>query len=109
MHTVFYDEGPDCLRDGMSIVVKRDGKREKFDSGKIKRSIENAAREADIPEDRRKALQRTVAKNIIRSGSNDKEVRSTELRDRILLKLDSEEPRVARSWRDHDREAKGLA
>jgi transcriptional regulator NrdR family protein len=93
----------------MTVVIKRNNKKERFDEKKIKRSIDAAAKEADLPEARRKSLMDRVAVEIIEYAKNEKEVRAIELREKILAKLDKIEPSVANSWRDFDRESKGLA
>ena len=93
----------------MTQVRKRNGRRQKFDENKLKHSVEAAANEAGVPEDRCRALVKAVTKEISDSVRKEKEVRSTYLRERILSALDKNEPIVARSWRDYDRESKGLA
>jgi transcriptional regulator NrdR family protein len=93
----------------MTIIVKRDGKKEKFEERKVERSIEAAAREAKLPEDRVRRLVEDVSKNIIGSARKDKEVRSASLREAVLEKLDITAPEVSRAWRDFDRRTKGLA
>ena len=93
----------------MTVVIKRNSRKEKFDEKKIKRSIDAAAKEADIPEARRKGLVERVAVEMIEYAKKEKEVRALDLREKILARLDSIEPSVANSWRDFDRESKGLA
>lgn len=93
----------------MTQVLKRNGRKQKFDENKLKHSVEAAANEAGVPEDRCRALVKAVTKEISDSVCKEKEVRSTYLRERILSALDRNEPIVARSWRDYDRESKGLA
>ena len=96
------------IGDRMTIVVKRDSKKERFDERKLRRSIEAAAREAKLPEERVMRIVREVSGNIIPSVKNEKEVRSTTIRESILNKLDLAAPDVSRSWRDYDRRTKGL-
>jgi len=93
----------------MTQVQKRNGRKQKFDENKLKHSVEAAANEAGVPEDRCRALVKAVTKEISDSVRKEKEVQSTYLRERILSALDKNEPIVARSWRDYDRESKGLA
>jgi len=93
----------------MTIVIKRNGQREQFDRQKLRRAIAAASNEADIPIDRCVALVDEVTGDIADEVGTKEEVRADELRELILSRLDRSEPRVARSWRDYDREAKGLA
>lgn len=93
----------------MTAVVKRNGRRQTFNPGKLRRSIDVAAREAGLADARREGLVVLVGKQVISSCKGQKAVRASDLRETILAILDLAEPRVARSWRDHDREAKGVA
>lgn len=93
----------------MTKVVKRDNKKENFDEGKITRAIESAAKEAKLPPNKIALLLETGAKNIIRYASNEKEIRSSTIRENILNTLDVTEPVVSRSWRDYDRRVKGIS
>jgi transcriptional regulator NrdR family protein len=93
----------------MTMVVKRNGKKEKFEESKIRMSIEAAAREANLPEEKVKRLVEDFSKNIIQYAQKEKEIRSATIRENILDKLDHTAPEVSRAWRDHDRRTKGLA
>jgi len=92
----------------MTTVVKRDSSKEKFEERKIRRSIEAAARDAKLPEDKVKRLEENVARNIIDYARKEKEIRSATIRENILNKLDVTAPEVSRAWRDYDRRTKGL-
>jgi len=92
----------------MTTVVKRDSSKEKFEERKIRRSIEAAARDAKLPEDKVKRLEENVARNIIDYARKEKEIRSATIRENILNKLDVTAPEVSRAWRDFDRRTKGL-
>ena len=94
--------------DTITIVVKRDSKKERFDETKLKSSIEAAAREAKLPENRVKSLVEEVSKNIIDYARKEKNIRASLLRETILNKLDVAAPDVSRTWRDYDRRTKGL-
>jgi transcriptional repressor NrdR len=93
----------------MTVVIKRNGKREQFDQDKLRRAIAAAANEADVPPDRCEALAGEVIANLAGELAGRAEVRAIELRELVLSRLDRLEPRVARSWRDYDRESKGLS
>jgi transcriptional regulator NrdR family protein len=90
-------------------VIKRDGSRERFDPAKLRRSLQSAAREAGIPEGRRGTIEKSIVGEVQEKFGDALEIRAVDLRELILGHLDATEPKAARSWRDHDREAKGLA
>ena len=92
----------------MTTVVKRDSTRETFNEKKLRTSIEAAAREAKLPENKVKRLEQNVAKNIVDYARKEKEIRSATIRENVLNKLDVTAPEVSRAWRDFDRRTKGL-
>jgi transcriptional regulator NrdR family protein len=93
----------------MTVIIKRNGEKEKFDEAKLRRAIAAAANEADLPVDRCQMVVAEVTNDIAADVAGKKEVRAVEMRELILARLDKVEPRVACSWRDYDRESKGLA
>ena len=93
----------------MTVIIKRNGSREIFDPRKLRRAIAAAANEADLPVDRCQTLVDDVTNEIAGDIGTKAEIRAIDLREIILARLDRAEPRVACSWRDYDREAKGLA
>jgi transcriptional repressor NrdR len=93
----------------MTVMIKRNGRRERFDPAKLRKAIAAAANEAGLPVDRCEALVDELTDEVAREVLAKGEVRAVELRERILARLDRAEPRLARAWRDYDREAKGLA
>jgi len=93
----------------MSAVVKRNGRRQKFDEKKLRRSVDKAAAEAGIPDKRRLDLVDSVSVAVVSSLKGKMEIHAGDLREIVLARLDRSEPLVARHWRDFDRETKGLA
>jgi len=92
----------------MTIVVKRDGKREAFDEQKVRRAIEAAARDARMPPENVGGLSEEASGNIIDYVRKEKEIRSSTIREGVLNRLDTSAPQVSRAWRDFDRRNKGL-
>lgn len=92
----------------MTVVIKRNRRREQFDADKLRRSVDLAAAEAGLSPAKRKSLAGKVAKAVLAIANKQAQVRSAMLREWILYRLDKLAPAVSRSWRDHDRETKGL-
>lgn len=92
----------------LTQVVKRDRSKERFDEKKIRRSIESAAREANLPDENVKRLVDDISAPVIEAASAGKLVRSAAIRDDILKRLDAKEPMVSRAWRDFDARTKGV-
>lgn len=85
-------------------VVKRDDKREDFDNNKVRKGIEEAARRADIDNDRIKEIVDKIAKDIEDNFKDKDEVKSADIRERILEKLNEEEKKIADSFRDYKKQ-----
>jgi transcriptional regulator NrdR family protein len=93
----------------MTVVVKRNRRRQKFDGAKLRRSIDRACLEAGLPAAKRRALVEKVAREVVAIADEQDRVRTVVLREWVLYRLDKAAPAVSRCWRDHDREKKGIA
>ncbi len=93
----------------MTVVLKRNRRRQKFELKKLRRSIEKASVEAGIPPARRKTLVEKVVREVVAIAGGQDRVRSVVIREWVLYRLDRAAPAVSRCWRDHDREKKGIA
>ena len=86
----------------MGIVIKRDGKKQKFSAGKIRRSIQKAAHEAGVSASRAKELIHDVADAVIKEYQN-KKTKAAYLRRIILRRLDRKSRSVSSAWRRFDK------
>lgn len=88
----------------MTDVIKRDGRRERFDPEKLKDSIVSAAREAGVMSRRGvEDLIENVSASAIAFSRGKKEVEAKTLREMILNDLDKLEKKIADAWREFDR------
>ena len=88
----------------MTDVIKKDGRRERFDEEKLKASIIAAAREAGMMN--RKWVEdiiENVSASAITFSRGKKEVEAKTLREMILGDLDKLEKKIADAWRDFDK------
>lgn len=92
----------------MSMVVKRNRSLQEFDSGKIRRAVEAAARDAGLPEMRVRDLVESVSRKAVLKYQWEPELSSSALRDEILRLMDESEPSASRRWRNFERVYKGL-
>lgn len=81
-------------------VIKKDGSKEPFDGEKIKRSIEGAAKAANLPPERITEIVERVSRAAIGFAETKEEISSSEIAEKILSELDVMEPSVAQAWRD---------
>ncbi len=85
-------------------VIKRDDKREDFDSNKVKRGIEEAVKRTEIDNDRAKEVVDKVAKDVEDNFKDKDEVKSADIRERVLEKLNEEEKKIADSFKDYKKQ-----
>ena len=87
-------------------VVKRTGAREPFDAGKIRNAISMAAKEAGLEETRKNEVIEQVTTRIVQMADAKDEITTSEIKESILVELDSVEPSVSAAWRKYDAENK---
>ncbi|PJC82709.1 hypothetical protein CO006_02155 [Candidatus Roizmanbacteria bacterium CG_4_8_14_3_um_filter_35_14] len=91
-----------------NFVVKKDGTKAPFDSGKIKNSIAAACQDAALPEERKNQVIEQVSAAVIQMAAAKEEVSTSELKENILGQLDSVEPSASAAWRKYDQEKKAV-
>ena len=84
-------------------VIKRGGKRETFQAEKIRRSIRNAAKGAQLPAAAVKSVVSKVSRAVLKFAATRKVIATATLQKKILSQLDKTEPGVARAWRKRSR------
>ena len=88
----------------MTDVIKKDGRRERFDQEKLKDSIVSAAREAGVMNRRWvDDVIENVSASAIAFSRGKKEVEAKILREMILSDLDKLEKKIADAWREFDK------
>ncbi|MFH1337587.1 MAG: ATP cone domain-containing protein [Nanoarchaeota archaeon] len=87
----------------MTKIIKRDGKREPFDADKLRRSIEAAARESKISDERARKVVERVARSVTKIAEKKREIETRAISERILKELDATEPAVSEAWRNFDK------
>lgn len=86
------------------FVIKKDGSREPFDPAKISRGLRIAAQKAGLAPDRVEPVVQQVSAVALALAATKEEIKTSELRDRILAELDAVAPLVSASWRQHNLE-----
>ncbi|KYC45134.1 MAG: transcriptional regulator NrdR [Candidatus Methanofastidiosum methylothiophilum] len=88
----------------MTDVIKKDGRRERFDQEKLKDSIVSATREAGLMNRRWvDDVIENVSASAIAFSRGKKEVEAKTLREMILSDLDKLEKKIADAWREFDK------
>ena len=90
----------------MVNVIKRNGRRQKFSKAKLASSIEKAARESGMNAIRARDICDRMSADIAKRIRDRDEIRSSDLRRRVLGRLDRSAKRIAACWRRHERKVK---
>ena len=81
-----------------NVVIKKSGKKERFNKKKIRKSLEAAARKAKLDRKKREKLINDVLQKIITYSNQYEELTTAEIRDLALMELDLSDPSVMRAW-----------
>ncbi|KKQ97587.1 MAG: hypothetical protein UT22_C0009G0008 [Parcubacteria group bacterium GW2011_GWC2_39_11] len=90
----------------MAEVIKKDGTREPFDTGKIKSAILAAGQRTDLSEERKNEVAEQVVAAITAMADGKDEIASSEIKEKILSELDGNEPIISEEWRKYEQENK---
>ncbi len=85
-------------------VIKRDGSKEPFDAGKIKKALESAVGRVGLAPERTAEVVKQVLDVVLQFAGEKEEVATSDLRAKVLAELDKLEPSAADSWRKYDQE-----
>jgi transcriptional regulator NrdR family protein len=88
-------------------VKKRKGYQEEFQVEKLRRSIENAAKEAGFPKDKIFQVVEEISFYVLENVKDLESIDTQSIRTLILNKLDETYPEVSNAWRKYDKEVKG--
>ncbi len=87
----------------MVKVIKRSGKREDFRPGKIKKSVEKAAKEAGMAPKNIRILISDVVDPLVDVVKKKRAVKAVDIRKSVLRRLDRRAKSVSGAWRRYDR------
>ncbi len=83
-------------------VIKKDGSKEPFDVEKIKRGIRLASQQAGLDEAKQNEVTEKVTAKVVEMFQGQEEVRTIEIKGKILGELDLFAPSVSAAWRDYE-------
>ena len=84
-------------------VLKRSGRKQKFNLTKLEGGILKAAKEARLKPDQAKRLAKEISLSIKKGLKGKRIIKAVELRERVLRRLDAREKKVSAAWRKFDR------
>lgn len=87
----------------MTDVIKRNGMKEPLKPEKIKKSLEEAVRDAGFsPQEKRNIIEH-ASQDAIQMANNKDHVKTKQIRDVILNDLENNDNQVAKAWRIYER------
>lgn len=87
----------------VNTVIKRSGKKESFSRAKLERAIDRAAKEGRVNAERRREISKEVSESVKNALSKRRTIKTTELRRRVLDRLERRSRAIASAWRSYDR------
>lgn len=82
-------------------VVKKDGSKQPFDEGKIRRSIEATCQDAGLATEKTQEVVGQVLPVALNAAVAKEEIATSELGDVVLAELEKAEPAAAEAWRKY--------
>ncbi|MEF8846958.1 MAG: ATP cone domain-containing protein [Candidatus Paceibacterota bacterium] len=86
------------------VVIKKEGSEQPFDPEKIRDSIRKACDQAEVSEARKEELVEQVSTVALEAASERSKISTTEIRGKLLTKLERMQPSVAKAWREYDQQ-----
>jgi len=90
----------------MTEVIKKNGEKQEFDPEKIKRSVEKAAREVRLSDERLKDIIVKVAQPVIVKIRDQDTIKTEDIRKEVIETVRQEAPEVAEAWKDFEQNKK---
>lgn len=88
----------------MTDVIKRNGIKEPLKLEKIRKSLEEAIKDAGFIPRQKMNIIRHASQDVIQMAQNVDRVESKQIRDIILNDLEHDDKQVARAWGNYERE-----
>lgn len=88
----------------MTDVIKSTGKKQPFKAEKIKKSIENAVKDAGFnPQEKTDSIEH-ASRDAIQMAQNMNQVETKEIRNTIIKDLEQDDPQIANTWIKYERQ-----
>jgi len=87
----------------MGYVIKRGGKKQLFSSARIRKSIQEAAKDARFSPAKTREFVKEIGNSVIKQYKGKRSLKSIVLRRSILGRLDRKVKSVANAWRRYEK------
>lgn len=86
----------------VKVVIKKKGKKEKFNLRKIKRCLECAAQQAKSPKKKKDKVIKDILDRVMDYSTNQEELTTAEIRDLVLMELNILDDSIMKAWLAHE-------
>ncbi|WP_414469748.1 ATP cone domain-containing protein [Methanobacterium sp. ACI-7] len=86
----------------MTDVIKRNGKKEPFNEGKIRKSVKSAVKNAGFNPKEKVHVIEHASQDAARKAEKVDEIESKQIRDTILNDLEHDDQKVAQAWKNYE-------
>lgn len=100
MNYMFHFSGGEFMTD----VIKSTGKKEQFKPEKIKKSIEEAVKDAGFNPQQKMNVIEHASQDAIQMAQNMNQVKTKQIRDTILNDLEQDDQQVAQAWKKYEQQ-----
>jgi len=88
----------------MTNVIKRNGQQEPLRPGKIRRSVEEAVKDAGFTPNQKTNVIEHATQDALEMAQSRERVNSKQIRDTILNDLEQDDQQVAKAWRKYEQQ-----
>ena len=88
----------------MTNVIKRNGQQEPLRPGKIRRSVEEAVKDAGFTPNQKTNVIEHATQDALEMAQSREKVNSKQIRDTILNDLEKDDQQVAKAWRNYEQQ-----
>ena len=88
----------------MTDVIKSTGKKQPFKAEKIRNSVENAVKDAGFNPQEKMDVIEHASRDAIQMAQNMNQVETKEIRNIILSDLEQDDPKIANTWKQYERQ-----
>lgn len=88
----------------MTNVIKRNGQQEPLRPGKIRKSVEDAVKDAGFRPNQKMNVIEHATQGALEMAQSRERVNSKQIRDTILNDLEQDDQQVAKAWRKYEQQ-----
>ena len=88
----------------MTDVIKSNGKKEQFSKQKVRKSVENAVKDAGFSPQEKMNVIEHASQDVSQMAQNQDEIQTRQIRDTVINDLEQDDQQVANAWKQYERQ-----